>query len=122
MQRTKSTSIQILREMLPGWVKNQIASISDGKDSEILEELEQRNDKNPNDRLKGLIGYAKRFCDSVNYNEYREKGYPIGSGEIESAHKSVQQKRLKIPGATWHPSSIDPMLALRLLRADDWLA
>ena len=86
----------------------------------ILEELQQRHDKNPNDRLKRLINYVKRFCDSVNYNEYRDKGYPIGSGEIESAHKSVPQKRLKIPGATWHPSSIDPMLALRVLRADDW--
>ena len=104
----------------PRWVKSQIASISDGKVMEILEELKQRYDKNPNDRLKRLIGYVKRFCDSVNYNEYREKGYPIGSGEIESAHKSIPQKRLKIPGATWHPSSIDPMLALRVLRADDW--
>lgn len=104
----------------PIWVNDQIASISDGKVSEILQELQQRHDKNPNDSLKRLIGYVKRFCGSVNYNEYREKGSPIGSGEIESAHKSVPQKRLKIPGATWHPSSIDPMLALRVLRADDW--
>ena len=101
-------------------MKNQIASISDGKVFEILEELQQKHDQNQNDRLKRLIGYVKRFCDSVNYNEYRDKGYPIGSGEIESAHKSVPQKRLKIPGATWHPSSIYPMLALRVLRADDW--
>lgn len=112
--------IGIPEKKRPRWVKNQIASISDGKVFEILEELQQRHDKNPNDRLKRLINYVKRFCDSVNYNEYRDKGYPIGSGEIESAHKSVPQKRLKIPGATWHPSSIDPMLALRVLRADDW--
>ena len=102
------------------WVMNQITSISDGKVLEILEKLGQRYDKSPNDSLKRLIGYVKRFCDAVNYNEYRDKGYPIGSGEIESAHKSVPQKRLKIPGATWHPSSINPMLALRVLRADDW--
>lgn len=102
------------------WVNSQIASISDGKVFEILEELKKQDDEDPNDRLQRLIGYVTRFCDSVNYNEYREKGYPIGSGEIESAHKSVPQKRLKIPGATWHPSSIDPMLALRVLRADDW--
>jgi hypothetical protein len=55
-----------------------------------------------------------------NYNEFKEKGYPIGSGEIESAHKSIPQKWLKIPGASWHKDSIDPMLALRILRADDW--
>lgn len=112
--------IEIPVKERPRWVKSQIESISDGKVFEILEELQRRHDKNPNDRLKRLIGYVKRFCDSVNYNEYKEKGYPIGSGEIESAHKSVPQKRLKIPGATWRPSSIDPMLALRVLRADDW--
>jgi len=38
---------------------------------DILEELKQRYDKHPNDRLKRLIGYVKRSCDSVNYNEYR---------------------------------------------------
>lgn len=104
----------------PGWVNGQLTSISDGKVVEIIKELKKKYDENPNDRLLRLIGYVTRFCDSVNYNEYREEGYPIGSGEIESAHKSVPQKRLKIPGATWHPSSINPMLALRVLRADDW--
>ncbi|MDM8557183.1 hypothetical protein QUF75_20885, partial [Desulfococcaceae bacterium HSG7] len=63
---------------------------------------------------------SDRFDDALNYNRFKEKNYPIGSGEIESAHKSVPQKRLKIPGATWHPDSIDPMPALRILRADDW--
>lgn len=29
-------------------------------------------------------------------------------------------QRLKIPGATWHPDTINPMLALRVLRANDW--
>ncbi len=103
-----------------GWVNSQLESISEGKVLEILEELKKKYEENPNDRLQRLIGYVTRFCDSVNYNDYREKGYPIGSGEIESAHKSVPQKRLKISGATWHPNSIDPMLALRVLRADDW--
>ena len=112
--------IGICEKDRPKWVAKQIRAISDGKVVEILEELKQQYDKDPNDGLKRLIGYVKRFCDAVNYNEFREKGYPIGSGEIESAHKSVPQKRLKIPGATWHPASIDPMLALRILRADDW--
>ena len=47
----------------PRWVENQIASISDGKVVEILEELKQKYDKDPNDRLNRLIGYVKRFCD-----------------------------------------------------------
>jgi hypothetical protein len=43
-----------------------------------------------------------------------------GSGEIESAHKSIPQKRLKIPGAGWMSESINPMLSLRILRANEW--
>lgn len=104
----------------PKWVKGQIRAISDGQVSEIVEQLKELYDKDPNDRLKRLTGYINRFCDAVNYSEFKKKGYPIGSGEIESAHKSVPQKRLKIPGATWNPTSINPMLALRVLRADDW--
>jgi len=70
--------------------------------------------------LKRLIGYINRFDDALDYSRFKRKGYPIGSGEIESAHKSIPQKRLKIPGASWHPDSINPMFALRILRADDW--
>jgi len=102
------------------WAEPQINKISNGVADLIIEELVIENDLNPCDRLKRLLGYLNRFEDAINYGDFREKGYPIGSGEIESAHKSVPQKRLKIPGATWHPDSIDPMLALRILRADDW--
>jgi hypothetical protein len=104
----------------PGWVKPRVRAISDGNVEAILKELEEENDKNPNKRLKRLIGYIKRFYDALDYDNFKSMGYPIGSGEIESAHKSIPQKRLKIPGASWHADSIDPMLALRILRADDW--
>jgi len=104
----------------PGWVKPRVRAISDGNVEEVLKELEEENAKNPNERLKRLIGYINRFYDALDYDNFKSKGYPIGSGEIESAHKSIPQKRLKIPGASWHADSIDPMLALRILRADDW--
>ena len=104
----------------PGWVKPRVRAISDGNVEAVLKELEEENDKNPNKRLKRLIGYIKRFYDALDYDNFKSMGYPIGSGEIESAHKSIPQKRLKIPGASWHADSIDPMLALRILRADDW--
>ncbi len=77
-------------------------------------------EKNPNKRRTRLIGYIKRFSDSLNYGEFKSMGYPIGSGEIESAHKSIPQKRLKIPGASWKSDSINPMLSLRILRANGW--
>ena len=74
----------------------------------------------PNERLGRFVGYLNRFQDAVHYNRFKELGYPIGSGEVESAHRSVPQKRLKLPGACWHPDSINPMLALRVVRANEW--
>ena len=34
----------------------------------------------------------------LDYKTALEKGLPIGSGEIESAHRYVIQERLKLPG------------------------
>lgn len=102
------------------WVSSRLEAISAGETGRIKKELESHYRKTPNNRLKRLIGYIGRFCDCMNYDTFKEKGYPVGSGEVESAHKSVPQKRLKIPGACWHPDSINPMLALRVLRANNW--
>jgi hypothetical protein len=43
---------------------------------------------------------------------------PIGSGEIESAHRYLVQQRLKRPGAWWTPNNAEAMLALRIARAN----
>lgn len=55
------------------------------------------------------------------YQEALEKGLPIGSGEIESAHRYIIQNRLKIAGAWWDEDNAQNMLSLRILRANgDW--
>jgi hypothetical protein len=104
----------------PAWVKPRVATISEGNVSTVVEELENLLSENDNDRLRRLLGYLERFKECLDYDDCQNRGYPIGSGEIESAHKYVPQKRLKIPGASWHPDSINPMLALRILKADDY--
>ena len=71
-------------------------------------------------RIGNLSQYLQRFSDAVSYEKFVSLGFPIGSGEVESAHRYIPQKRLKIPGATWHPDTINPMLALRIIRANDW--
>ncbi len=72
------------------------------------------------ERITNLSEYLQRFIDAVDYDYFRAKGLPIGSGEVESAHRYIPQKRLKIPGATWHPDTVNPMLALRIIRANGW--
>ncbi|NJL59589.1 MAG: hypothetical protein HC887_08055 [Desulfobacteraceae bacterium] len=56
----------------------------------------------------------------MNYKTFEADGYPVGSGEAEIAHRYVPQKRLELPGACRHPDPINPMPALRVLRANGW--
>lgn len=37
----------------------------------------------------------------MRYYHYLEKGYYIGSGAIESAHRTVVARRLKLAGQRW---------------------
>lgn len=110
----------IVKNERTAWVNPRLKAICNGEVEGILEELKDEYSRCPNNRLKRLIGYIGRFFDAINYNDFKSKGYPIGSGEVESAHKYVPQKRMKLPGACWHPDTINPMLALRVLRANCW--
>ena len=65
--------------------------------------------------------YLSARQDQLNYREALAEGLPIGSGEIESAHRYVAQKRLKLPGAWWLVEHAEHMLALRINRLNgDW--
>jgi hypothetical protein len=67
--------------------------------------------------------YLNNRLDHLDYQGALAKGLPIGSGEIESAHRYVVQQRLKRPGAWWTPDNAEAMLALRITRANgQWSA
>lgn len=61
---------------------------------------------------KELHTYLTNNESRMKYNEYREKGYLIGSGAIESAVKSVVQQRCKLCGQRW-ADGLQPILNLR---------
>ena len=62
--------------------------------------------------------YLSNRLDHLDYQGALAQGLPIGSGEIESAHRYVVQQRLKRPGAWWTPDNAEAMLALRTTRAN----
>ena len=49
----------------------------------------------------------------MDYPTYRQQGWPIGSGSVESANKRVMQARLTRAGMRWERAHVNPMLALR---------
>lgn len=101
------------------WVSDKLHIIDAGDVRHIIKILKEYHGQGK-ERITNLSEHLKRFQDAVNYDEFRAKGLPIGSGEVESAHRYIPQKRLKIPGATWHPDTVNPMLALRIIRANGW--
>jgi hypothetical protein len=67
--------------------------------------------------------YLRNRLDYLDYQGAIQQDLPIGSGEIESAHRYIIQQRLKRPGAWWSPAHVEAMLALRLNRANhEWEA
>lgn len=84
--------------------------------SPFLEGAEIEDNRAP---VRACHRYLSNRTDQLDYKTAIEKGLPIGSGEIESAHRYVIQERLKLPGAWWKPVNADFMLALRVLRANN---
>lgn len=63
------------------------------------------------------LAYLNARLPQAQYPAFRAKGYPIGSGCVESAGKLLVGARLKGSGMRWHPANVCPMLALRAARA-----
>lgn len=101
------------------WVSDKLHLIDSGGVRQAIRTLKRYRGPGK-ERITNLYEYLQRFADAVDYDYFRAIGLPIGSGEVESAHRYIPQKRLKIPGATWHPDTVNPMLALRIIRANNW--
>lgn len=65
--------------------------------------------------------YIHNRLEQLDYKGAMAAELPIGSGEIESAHRYVIQQRLKRSGSWWSVKNAGAMLALRVLRVNqDW--
>lgn len=57
--------------------------------------------------------YLEANRDRIDYAAYQKRGLLIGSGAIESAHRTVVQKRLKRSGQRWSIAGAQHVLNLR---------
>lgn len=69
--------------------------------------------------LDRALRYLGKRQEMMDYPYFRKRGYPIGSGSVESGHKLVVQSRLKGAGMRWAEHHVDPLLALRDLICND---
>jgi hypothetical protein len=104
-------------------VQTWMDQLSHGEIDAVLAELAtyaEDSTRQGGERASQLHAYLHRFHDSVHYQDFRDRGLIIGSGEIESAHRHVTQRRLKLAGAWWAKENIEPVVALRCVRANGW--
>jgi hypothetical protein len=62
--------------------------------------------------------YLAARRSQIAYREFVARGWPIGSGCVESAHKGIVQHRLKQRGMRWSRAGAEALLALRLVAAN----
>ena len=67
--------------------------------------------------LENFLGYLQSHRERLRYREFKARGWPIGSGAIESAHKPVIQTRMKQAGMRWSVDGAQHMATLRALYA-----
>tara|TARA_R110002049_G_C9063769_1_gene554388 strand:+ start:346 stop:1239 length:894 start_codon:yes stop_codon:yes gene_type:complete len=95
------------------WIEEQGRSMLAKGITAVIEELEKLS--NSTKKREQLINYHKQNEKRMQYHLFKEKGLLIGSGAIESAHKDVLQKRLKLPGQRWTKKGLQQMAQLRVV-------
>jgi hypothetical protein len=109
----------------PGkWLEESKEKLKTGKLREVFEEIKRKVEQlQIQDETSGLVQcyrYMEKRLDYMDYKSALDKGLPIGSGEIESAHRHVVQKRLKIAGAWWKINNANHMIGLRTGRINGY--
>ena len=94
------------------WIDKQSLIMLNKGITPIIEKLNKLPKKT--EKLRQLIGYYNNHQKRMQYHIFKEKGLQIGSGAIESAHKDVLQKRLKLSGQRWTKKGLQQMAQLRV--------
>ncbi|MEZ4473315.1 MAG: hypothetical protein R3F60_21510 [bacterium] len=69
----------------------------------------------PSEPLNALIGYLENNLYRGDYDVCRQRGFQLGSGAMESLHRTAAQARLKLAGARWTARASLASVNLRLL-------
>lgn len=104
------------------WLDQQKKRMKAGNVSEVIQALEPYVEPlsipKKDTPVRNCHRYITNRLNQFDYKSALEANLPIGSGEIESAHRYIIQKRLKLAGAWWDEENAQNMLALRTLRAN----
>lgn len=105
------------------WIELQEKLLFEDKVEEVIKNIQA---------CKPLTQEARNYQQKINtyyennktrmlYGTYRKKKFLIGSGPIESAHRNVLQKRLKLSGQRWSKKGLQQIANLRVVhQSNEW--
>lgn len=102
------------------WAEEKESWLYEGKIQKLIQAMKQTKTKGKAAReaLAETITYFENHQHQMKYDEYRAKGYHIGSGIAEAACKQLVQQRLKQSGMRWNREGVEAMLQLKILRTN----
>jgi hypothetical protein len=92
------------------WLEAWLHELKHGDPDQVLAAVAALPASEPRDEASGYLT-ARR--DHLRYAAFRDAGYPIGSGCVESAGKLLVQGRLCGAGMRWAEGHVDALLGLR---------
>lgn len=104
------------------WLREQQSLLKSGSLYRVLQELENNlywSETPEQESVRACYRYLCNRLDQLDYLGAILSDLPIGSGEIESAHRYVVQKRMKRAGAWWKEENAEFMLQLMTLRVNN---
>jgi len=104
----------------PEWMRRQQGRLLNNQNGKVLRSLQPHLEAPETEQapVRAAHRYLTERHDCLDYVGARAKNLPIGSGEIESGHRHVIQKRLKVAGGWWKETNAQAMLNLRTARAN----
>jgi hypothetical protein len=127
-QTQQQLAAQQSKVRLEGWLDGQAEELKKGEAALVLQEIErlvtlmqEAGHAKAAETMAKCLNYLKERHSMIAYATFREQGYPIGSGSVESANKLVVESRMKGAGMRWGEHHVDAMLALRnVVCSDRW--
>jgi hypothetical protein len=100
------------------WTDKQKDLLLQSKVTMVIKNITRLNSERK--EAQSLINYYTNNASRMDYKRYKNMGAGlIGSGAIESAHRTVVQKRMKQSGQRWTNKGAQNMLNLRVITMNE---
>ena len=108
------------------WVRTHLLTLLRGQTDDVITALTAATDEptrpaTQRTAIAATIRYYRRNAPYMHYDQYLARGWPIGTGVVESACGHLVRDRMEQAGMRWTKDGAHAVLDLRAVRlTDDW--